>query len=373
MFTMIKLKFIFISLSISFLISHDSVKDSIYKSRKNAITNAVEFASNSVVGVNVTKIKKQRMNPFLDPFWDDFFPSTRSYKVESFGSGLLFDNEGYIITNQHVVQNASEIIVTTGGGQKHEAELIGSDDLTDLALLKIDYNDLVETNLGNSDELIIGEWVIALGNPLGLFNVSNKATATIGIVSSLNMDFGKKESGRVYQNMIQTDASINPGNSGGPLINAHGEVIGINTFIMTNNDYLNGSIGIGFAIPINLVKEIYEGLKEDGKIDRNYFTGIHIQNIDMAMKKYLKLPNNFGVIITEIEPNSSGLRSGLKTGDIIIAVNSKNIKDSSDIFRIIDEGLHKTGDYIQLTILRDSITMEINLKLEGQKSNWWTF
>ena len=142
---------------------------------------------------------------------------------------------------------------------------------------------------------------------------------------------------------------------------------------MTNNNYLNGSIGIGFAIPINLVKEIYKGLKKDGKIDRNYFTGIHIQNIDIAMKKYLKLSKNSGVIITEIEQNSSGLRAGLKIGDVITAVNNENIKDSSDIFRIIDEGLHKTGDYIQLTILRDSITIEINLKLEGQKSNWWTF
>ena len=180
------------------------------------------------------------MNPFLDPFWDDFFPSTRSYKIESFGSGLIFDEEGYIITNEHVIRNASEIIVTTGGGEKYEAILVGSDELTDLALLKINYNSLIDIHLGDSDELIIGEWVIALGNPLGLFDVSNKATATIGIVSSLNMDFGKKESGRVYQNMIQTDASINPGNSGGPLVNALGEVIGINTFIMTNNDYLNG-------------------------------------------------------------------------------------------------------------------------------------
>jgi len=370
---MTKLKIIYISIFISFLVSNNILIDSINTTRKNAITKAIEYASDSVVGVNVTKIKKQRMNPFLDPFWEEFFPSTRSYKVESFGSGLLFDNDGYIITNQHVVHNASEIIITTGGGQKHEAKLIGSDELTDLALLKIDYNESLEINIGDSDKLIIGEWVIALGNPLGLFNVSNKATATIGIVSSVDMDFGKKESGRVYQNMIQTDASINPGNSGGPLLNAHGEVIGINTFIMTNNNYLNGSIGIGFAIPINLVKEIYKGLKKDGKIDRNYFTGIHIQNIDIAMKKYLKLSKNSGVIITEIEQNSSGLRAGLKIGDVITAVNNENIKDSSDIFRIIDEGLHKTGDYIQLTILRDSITIEINLKLEGQKSNWWTF
>ena len=263
--------------------------NSINDSRKTAITKAINEVSNTVVGVNVTKINKQRISPFMDPFWDDFFPYSRSYKVESFGSGVILNSDGFIITNEHVIHNANEILITTGAGQTYNAELIGSDELTDIALLKIDEKNLLSIKAGNSDSLIIGEWVIALGNPLGLFNISNKATATAGIVSALDMDFGRKESGRVYQNMIQTDASINPGNSGGPLINSQGEVIGINTFIMTNNSYIGGSIGIGFAIPINLVEEIVKDLKEDGKVDRDYTTGIHIQNIDMNMQKYLKL------------------------------------------------------------------------------------
>ena len=341
----------------------------IVKSRENAITNAIKLASSSVVGVNITQIRQQRINPFFDPFWDDFFPQKRSYKVESFGSGVLISSDGYIITNQHVIDNSSEIIITTFGGDKYEAKIIGSDELTDIALLKIDANNLKSGNLGDSDSLIIGEWAIAIGNPLGLFTVSNQATATVGIISGINMDFGQKRSGRVYQNMIQTDASINPGNSGGPLINSIGEVIGINTFIITGDSYSQGSIGIGFAIPINLVKGIIEDLKLYGKIKRNYNTGIQVQDLDSMMKKYLKLDIDYGVIITKIEINSSGYRSGLKIGDIILKVNGESVEKSSDIVKIIDEGLHRTGDIIILSIMRNNIIEDVNLKLESENTN----
>ena len=364
-------KFSLFLIFITLLICQEN--DNVSISRQTAITKAIESVSDAVVGVNVTKIKEQRINPFMDPFWDDFFPQTRLYQVDSFGSGIIYDEKGYIVTNEHVIHNASEIVITTYNGEKYKAELVGVDELTDIALLKIKAKNLPHINTTNSDSLIIGEWVVALGNPLGLYNVSNSASATIGIVSATNMDFGKKESGRVYQNMIQTDASINPGNSGGPLVNSIGEVVGMNTFIMTNSNYSQGSIGIGFAIPINLVEEIVEILKKEGEVDRNYFTGIHIQNIDYQMKKFLGLVDNVGVIITEVEPNSSGYRAGLIVGDIIVKVDNKNIENSSDIFRIIDEGLRKTGDNIKLSVLRNSINMEISLKLEGQKSTWWKF
>jgi serine protease Do len=341
----------------------------IVKSRENAITNAIKLASSSVVGVNITQIRQQRINPFFDPFWDDFFPQKRSYRVESFGSGILISSDGYIITNQHVIDNSSEIIITTYGGDKFEAKIIGSDELTDIALLKIDANNLKSVQLGDSDSLIIGEWAIAIGNPLGLFTISNQATATVGIISGINMDFGQKRSGRVYQNMIQTDASINPGNSGGPLINSIGEVIGINTFIITGDSYSQGSIGIGFAIPINSVKAIIEDLKLYGKIKRNYNTGIQVQDLDSMMKKYLKLDIDYGVIITKIEINSSGYRSGLKIGDIILKVNGESVEKSSDIVKIIDEGLHRTGDVIILSIMRNNNIQDINLKLESENTN----
>ena len=336
------------------------------KSRETAITTAISLASDSVVGVSVTKIKQQRMNPFLDPFWNDFFPQ-RTYKVESFGSGVIIDSDGYVVTNEHVIHNAKEIIVTTVGGKKHVATLIGADELTDIALLKVDTEELSSLVIGDSNNLILGEWVVALGNPLGLFNVSNQATATAGIVSGIDMDFGRKESGRVYQNMIQTDASINPGNSGGPLVNSLGEVIGINTFIMTNSNYHEGSIGIGFAIPINTVQSIVSDLKKNGTIERNFITGLHVQKIDRNMQKILDLDSRTGLIITDIDKNSSGEKSGLNIGDVILSVNGSNIESVSDVIKIINEGLHKVGDFINLEILRKGKISNIQLELMGNK------
>ena len=348
-------------------------QEGIDKSRQTAITYAIEQISNSVVGINVTQLKQQQVNPFFDPFWGGFFPYTRTFKVDNMGSGVLVSPDGYIITNTHVVDNATEIVVTLRGGKSYEAQLVGMDNLTDIALVKVDDSDLPFANLGNSDELIVGEWAIALGNPLGLFDVNHQPTATAGIISGVKMDFGLKESGHVYQNMIQTDAAINPGNSGGPLVNALGEVIGINTFIMTGSNYSSGSIGIGFAIPINLVKEVAEDLKKFGKVERSYTTGVHVQAIDPVMQRYLRLPTSEGVIITDVEKRSSGERAGLQIGDVILAVDNRKINSPKDIIRVIDEGLHKVGDNVTLTILRESNSIDIQLTLEEPKSKWWGF
>ena len=348
-------------------------QEGIDKSRQTAITYAIEQISNSVVGINVTQLKQQQVNPFFDPFWGGFFPYTRTFKVDNMGSGVLVSPDGYIITNTHVVDNATEIVVTLRGGKSYEAQLVGMDNLTDIALVKVDDSDLPFADLGNSDELIVGEWAIALGNPLGLFDVNHQPTATAGIISGVKMDFGLKESGHVYQNMIQTDAAINPGNSGGPLVNALGEVIGINTFIMTGSNYSSGSIGIGFAIPINRVKEVAEDLKKFGKVERSYTTGVHVQAIDPVMQRYLRLPTSEGVIITDVEKRSSGERAGLQIGDVILAVDNRKINSPKDIIRVIDEGLHKMGDNVTLTILRESNSIDIQLTLEEPKSKWWGF
>ena len=348
-------------------------QEGIDKSRQTAITYAIEQISNSVVGINVTQLKQQQVNPFFDPFWGGFFPYTRTFKVDNMGSGVLVSPDGYIITNTHVVDNATEIVVTLRGGKSYEAQLVGMDNLTDIALVKVDDSDLPFADLGNSDELIVGEWAIALGNPLGLFDVNHQPTATAGIISGVKMDFGLKESGHVYQNMIQTDAAINPGNSGGPLVNALGEVIGINTFIMTGSNYSSGSIGIGFAIPINRVKEVAEDLKKFGKVERSYTTGVHVQAIDPVMQRYLRLPTSEGVIITDVEKRSSGERAGLQIGDVILAVDNRKINSPKDIIRVIDEGLHKVGDNVTLTILRESNSIDIQLTLEEPKSKWWGF
>ena len=348
-------------------------QEGIDKSRQTAITYAIEQISNSVVGINVTQLKQQQVNPFFDPFWGGFFPYTRTFKVDNMGSGVLVSPDGYIITNTHVVDNATEIVVTLRGGKSYEAQLVGMDNLTDIALVKVDDSDLPFADLGNSDELIVGEWAIALGNPLGLFDVNHQPTATAGIISGVKMDFGLKEAGHVYQNMIQTDAAINPGNSGGPLVNALGEVIGINTFIMTGSNYSSGSIGIGFAIPINRVKEVAEDLKKFGKVERSYTTGVHVQAIDPVMQRYLRLPTSEGVIITDVEKRSSGERAGLQIGDVILAVDNRKINSPKDIISVIDEGLHKVGDNVTLTILRESNSIDIQLTLEEPKSKWWGF
>ena len=217
---------------------------SVSGSRQNAITRAVAELTPSVVGINVTSVVQYSYDSWLtrDPVWRRFFkPRIFEQEVVDLGSGFIISEDGYIVTNQHVVENSKTIIVTISSGEKHEARKIGEDKLTDIALLKIDGNGFKPVKLGNSDDIVIGEWAIALGNPFGLsVNYNNKPTITVGVVSSLDMDFGEIEGERVYQDTIQTDASINPGNSGGPLANSLGEIIGMNSFIFTKSE---GSIG----------------------------------------------------------------------------------------------------------------------------------
>ena len=362
-----------ILISVVVNISQAGLIDDLQYSRQTAITRAIEKVSSSVVGINVTQLKQQKVNPFFDPFWGGFLPYTKTFKVKNMGSGVLVSPDGYIVTNAHVVDNALEVVVTRLGGKSYHAEIVGIDNPSDIALIKINDEELPHAQLGNSDQLIVGEWAIALGNPLGLFDVNNKPTATAGIISGTNMDFGVKKAGHVYQDMIQTDAAINPGNSGGPLVNALGEVIGISTFILTGSNYSSGSIGIGFSIPINRVKDVAEDLKKHGKVERSYTTGVHVQSIDPVMQRYLRLSSSEGVIITDVEKRSSGEKAGLKIGDVILEVDEKKILSAEDIIRVIDEGLHKVGDILQLKIIRGNKMLLLKLKLEDPKSEWWGF
>ncbi len=343
---------------------------SIHSSRTSAVVNAIEIVSPSVVGINVTQLKQKRPRSMWDAF---FFPYAQTYKVDNLGSGVLVSNDGFVITNAHVIDGAHEIVVTLMGGHRFDGQLVGIDNLTDIAVLKIDGTSLPFAELGNSDSLIVGEWAIALGNPLGLFNVSHQPIATAGIISGFDIDFGLKDEGHVYQDMIQTDASINPGNSGGPLVNALGEVIGINTFIMTGSNYSSGSIGIGFSIPINRVKDVFEDIKLYGKVERNYNTGIHVQRVDRFIRKYLRLPSEDGVLIRDVEKLSSGERANLKVGDVILHVNNRKVNEAKDIIRIIDEGLFKVGDSVTLNVWRDGATFTTELELEEPKSKTWGF
>lgn len=335
-------------------------------SRENAITRAISEVSPTVAGINVTAIQEYVTSPFFnDPFWNMLFPEQiHRRRVKSIGSGVVISEDGYVVTNAHVVEGAEEIVLTLMGGKEYKATIVGTDNVSDIALLKIKGENFPYARLGSSAAVIIGEWVVALGNPFGLFNVNYKPTATVGIVSGKNLDFGKQQSGRIYQDMIQTDASINTGNSGGPLVNADAEVIGINTFIFTSSAYSEGSVGVGFAIPIDRVKTIIAELKRYGKIDRHFRTGLSVQNIDRFLAQYLNLKSTNGVIVTEIERGSSAARAGIKIGDVITAVNGKSVTTDADIIKEIQEKFLKAGDIVTLTIRRGAQILKLELELE---------
>lgn len=345
--------------------TRDSVNDLVGLSRRNAITKTVAAASPAVVGINVIELRQFRQwSPWGDdPFFRQFF-GDRVYtqQVPSLGSGFIISPDGYILTNDHVAGNAKKITVTLTNGDKSDAELIGTDLISDIALLKIDGKNLPYIKLGNSDDVIIGEWVIAFGNPFGLFDINDKPTVTVGVVSSTGMKLNT-QGGRVYRGMIQTDAAINSGNSGGPLVNSVGEVIGINAVIYTPNQ---GSIGLGFAIPINRVKTIVAELKKSGKIERDYWTGLEVQTVDARVARYFGLDKVEGVIISDVKKGSPADRAGFKAGDIILEAGGEKIMDDATLISVIDDA--KVGDVVRMKILRDRKTMELSLKLEKRST-----
>jgi serine protease Do len=331
--------------------------------RQTPITRAVAKVSPAIVGINVEEVREV-VNPFFDdPFFRQFFGENAPQKqvIRALGSGFIISEDGYILTNDHVVGNATKISVTLTTGETVNAKIIGSDAVSDVALIKIDRNGLPFVPFGNSDEIIIGEWAIGLGNPFGLFDVNSKPTVTVGVISATNMKVSA-EGNRVYKEMVQTDASINAGNSGGPLVNVSGEVIGINTIIYTGGGYSQGSIGVGFAISINRVKKVLEQLKSSGKIDRSFEPGFRIQGIDDQIAKYYNLPDKNGVIVTQVLRGGNADKAGLKAEDIIIAVNGEKVKSEQDLVFAVNDS--KKGDKLILTILRNGSKKDIELVLD---------
>ncbi|MBN2281190.1 MAG: trypsin-like peptidase domain-containing protein [Candidatus Marinimicrobia bacterium] len=345
----------------------DDLQDSITISRRNALTNAIETVSPAVASINVIAYKNVTSGYNMEnSIFGLLFPEAHyRQKVKNIGSGVIISADGYIVTNAHVVANATEITVTLQDGNNYSARLAGVDDVADVALIKIDdIQDFSFAKLGDSDDIIIGEWCIALGNPFGLFDVNKKPTATVGIISGTNLDFGARQDGTVYQDMIQTDAAINHGNSGGPLINAEGKVIGINTFIFTGSNIDQGSIGLGFAIPINRVKEIVLELKQYGKVDRYWETGLSVQTLDPYIAKVLKLEVNNGVIVTEVKPGSAGEKAGILVGDVLLQVNGEIISSAWSIKKVITENFYKAGDILDFKIVRENRIINKKLRLE---------
>jgi len=346
-------------------VSHYDVTQNVYDARHNAITKAVAKASPAVVGINVTAIEEYT-DPFFrffedDPFFRYFFGDRFKYRVpvRSLGSGFIISPDGYIVTNEHVIGNAREIVVTLSTGEKYKARLVGKDPVSDIAVLKIDVKEkLPYLVFGNSDDVIIGEWAIAMGNPFGLFELGNKPTVTVGVISAVKMNL-HSVGGRIYKDMIQTDAAINSGNSGGPLLNALGEVIGINTVIYTPNQ---GNVGVGFAIPINRAKVIIDELIKKGKIERDFRIGMRVQTLDENLAKYFNLSKTEGVIVTDVASGSPAQKAGLKEGDLIIEVNGEPIKDEQSLIEIIQ--MAKVGDVLSFKVIRDGKEVIIKMKLE---------
>lgn len=345
----------------------NTASDAINSDRESAITNAVKKVSPAVVGINVLKNRKEKIRtPFdNDPFFSNFFPPQyRDRIVPSMGSGFIYTPDGFIITNHHVIKDAQRIIITTTEGSEYDAGMIASDERSDIAVLKIDVKDHDYVNFGKLEDVSIGEWVIAFGNPYGLFEYVNKPLITVGVVSGVNINFGFNTTDRhFYENMIQTDASINPGNSGGPLVNSVGEVIGMNTMIYSANQ--SGSIGIGFAIPIDKVKDIAFTLIDKGHIDRNFYFGFaKLSNLIVNQAK----DDVKGVVVEEIQKDSPAEKAGFLKKDIIIAVDNVKINNFNDMGKALMEVKdYKVGDKVEFVVYRDKKYKKLTIILESYK------
>ncbi len=288
-------------------------------------------------------------DPFND-FWRRFFggPAPRGpQRQRSLGSGFIIDSDGSILTNNHVVENAQKIVVKLADDQEYEAKVIGRDPKTDVAVIKINAKtSLPAASLGDSDRLEVGEWVVAIGNPFGL-----DSTVTSGIVSAKGRHIGQGP----YDNFIQTDASINPGNSGGPLLNLRGEVIGINTAIFSRS---GGNIGIGFAIPINLVKEVLPQLRGKGKVTRGYL-GVLIQKVTPEIAESLGMDKGYGALVANVSKDGPAEKAGVKVGDVIVEFDGKEVKDSGDLPIIVARtGVEKK---VRMKVLRDKKEVMLNV------------
>lgn len=363
-----------LSLLLSIPIKIASGQDDPTSSRRNAITKAVQEISPAVVGINVTAVQEQE-SPFAtnDPFFKQFFQNdpffnqlfgSQKIEVQSLGSGFVISRDGYVVTNEHVVKDATKIIVTMTDGSKRSAKIVGHDDLADIALLKIDGDNLPYCRLGDSDSILVGEWVIAFGNPFGLFDINNKPTVTVGVVSSLGMNLAKIGS-RNYNDMIETDAAINPGNSGGPLVDAEGRVIGVNTMIYTTGA-TQSYIGYGFAIPVNKVMRVVDELKKYGKVVRDSWIGLNLQAVDQNIAKYFGLSEPSGALVNNVESGSPAEKSGFKSGDLILKYQGKPVNGAGALQSSLDD--LQPGNRVKFEVLRDNKLMKLTLRV-GMKGD----
>lgn len=318
----------------------------------------IESASPAVVNISTTgtvETRSRRRNPFEnDPFFGRFFNGpSQPRRFQSAGSGVIVDAaNGYIITNNHVVEHADEITVTMFNDQVVKATIVGKDPGSDLAVLKVETNGLREIPLADSDKARVGDFVVAIGNPFGL-----QHTVTSGIISALGRQ-GINPDG--YEDFIQTDASINPGNSGGALINLNGELVGINSAIISGG---GGNIGIGFAIPSNMVRAVMKQIIEFGEVRRGLL-GVQIFSLTPALAKELGKETTLGALVSEVGDDSAAAEAGIEPGDVIIKVDGETVKNSADLRNII--GMKPVGEDVQIGIWRDGETETLFARLGEQ-------
>ena len=327
----------------------------------------------TVVSISTTKvIKVQQQVPgffFNDPLFRQFFgnqfggPMTQ--KEHFLGSGVIVNPDGYILTNNHVVANASDVEVATQDKKIYKAKIVGRDAGTDIAVLKIEATNLPTITIGDSSKLQVGDVVFAIGNPFGIGE-----TATMGIVSATGRRLGNTQIGQIehYEDFIQTDAAINPGNSGGAMVDLHGNLVGINTAIIPGQTAMgeSGNIGIGFAVPVDMAKNVMEQIIEHGKVERGYL-GIHPQDVSAELAKQFGRGEGGGVLVGQVEPGTPAARAGLKLGDIILQVNGQDVNGQEDLTTRI--GSFEPGTPVQLKVWRDGKTLEIPVTLTTMPAN----
>lgn len=333
------------------------------QSRQTAITQAVEAVSPAVVTVTVEetqRVRDPRLAPYDDAYVRYFLRRSpyREERVQGTGSGFVVSPDGYVVTNEHVVGEADAIEVLFPDGHSLSAERVGSDEATDLAVLKVEPSEaLPHVDFDTSSAPIVGEWVIAFGNPFGLFEAS-QPSVSVGVVSATGRDLQAEEEGRIYRDMIQTDAAVNQGNSGGPLVNAAGRVIGVNTAIYSES---GGSIGIGFAVPAERAARIVSELQEQGTVDRSYYTGLATVSVTARIARALDLERNEGVLVHDVDGQSPAAESGIQVYDVIVEIEGTPIKTRADyVARIYD---FRPDDTVQLRVIRDGEPKTLQLQI----------
>ncbi len=335
----------------------------------SSFADIIEKASPAVVKISMTRIIKaseqqqgQGNNPLLsDPFFRQFFGGQgnmrpRDQRESGLGSGILVSSNGYILTNNHVVDKASKLKVELSDGRDFSGKVVGTDPQTDVAVVKIEASDLPTLPFANSDAARVGDLCFAIGNPFG-----QDHTVTMGIVSAKNRNLGATATS--IESFIQTDASINPGNSGGALINSRGELIGMNTMILTGGSSFGGeggSVGIGFAVPSNLAKQVMDQIEKNGKVSRGYL-GASLQNVDSENAPLLGLKDPHGALVGDVTGGGPGAKAGLKPGDVITAIDGKPITSTAQFIQTVDN--FPPGTAITLTVKRGSRSQQIKLTL----------